>query len=54
MPSELRTILTNTYDDVVAHEQNEKLFEDLGPIMGLTYGIAVYQEQLMFLVQAMA
>jgi DNA polymerase-3 subunit alpha len=54
MPAELRTILTDKYSAYIAEEQNEKLFEDLGPIMGLTYGIAVYQEQLMFLVQSMA
>ncbi|MBO7095308.1 hypothetical protein J6V86_03950 [bacterium] len=28
--------------------------EDLDPFLKETYGIAVYQEQLMFLVQAMA
>ena len=35
-------------------KENVKLVEDLAPIMNLTYGIAVYQEQLMFLVQSMA
>ena len=40
--------------DVKNEEENRKLIEDLSPIMSLTYGIAVYQEQLMFLVQAMA
>jgi DNA polymerase III alpha subunit len=38
----------------VADKENVKLVEDLAPIMNLTYGIAVYQEQLMFLVQSMA
>ena len=54
MSSELRKIITDKYGEQVADEENVKLIEDLSPIMNLTYGIAVYQEQLMFLVQAMA
>ena len=54
MSDELRTMLTKLYGAEVAEEESRKLTEDLGPIMNLTYGIAVYQEQLMFLVQAMA
>ena len=54
MSDELRTTLTRLYGADVAEEESRKLTEDLGPIMNLTYGIAVYQEQLMFLVQAMA
>jgi DNA polymerase III alpha subunit len=38
----------------VAEEERKKLIEDLDPFLKETYGIAVYQEQLMFLVQAMA
>ena len=47
-------MLVRKYDSTVAEEENQKLIEDLEPIMGITYGIPVYQEQLMFLVQAMA
>lgn len=54
MSDELRNMLTKLYGSEVAQEESIKLTEDLGPIMNLTYGIAVYQEQLMFLVQAMA
>ena len=54
MSSELRAELTKKYSAEIAEQENQKLIEDLDPIMKLTYGIAVYQEQLMFLVQAMA
>ncbi len=54
MSSELRAELTKKYSAEIAEQENQKLIEDLEPIMKLTYGIAVYQEQLMFLVQAMA
>ncbi|MDD3263034.1 MAG: DNA polymerase III subunit alpha [Candidatus Absconditabacteria bacterium] len=54
MHSELRSELIKKYSEEIAEAENQKLIEDLGPIMDLTYGIAVYQEQLMFLVQAMA
>lgn len=54
MPDELRELLTQKYSAEVAEEENQKLIQDLDPIMALTYGIAVYQEQLMFLVQRMA
>ncbi|AHB41170.1 hypothetical protein P148_SR1C00001G0375 [candidate division SR1 bacterium RAAC1_SR1_1] len=54
MHQELRAELTKKYSQEVAEAENQKLIQDLGPIMDLTYGIAVYQEQLMFLVQAMA
>lgn len=54
MSTELRQILTDKYWEEVADQENIKLVEDLAPIMNLTYGIAVYQEQLMFLVQSMA
>jgi len=55
MQNELRTILLQKYnkEEIVEDEKN-KLTEDLWPIMNVTYGIAVYQEQLMFLVQSMA
>lgn len=54
MAQELRDVLVKKYSEEIADDENKKLTEDLGPIMNLTYGIAVYQEQLMFLVQAMA
>ncbi len=54
MEHELNTILTNKYGEAVAKDEQEKLTEDLAPFLGITYGIPVYQEQLMRLVQAMA
>ena len=54
MYPDLRAELTRKYWPEVAEDERKKLIEDLGPIMKDTYGIAVYQEQLMFLVQAMA
>jgi DNA polymerase III alpha subunit len=55
MLPELIQILNDKYKSQnIVQEEKEKLETDLGPIMGLTYGIAVYQEQLMFLVQSMA
>lgn len=55
MLPELVEILQEKYkSQELIDSEREKLINDLGPIMGLTYGIAVYQEQLMFLVQSMA
>ena len=54
MYPELRAELTKKYWPEVAEEERRKLIEDLDPFLKETYGIAVYQEQLMFLVQAMA
>ncbi len=54
MSAELRKMLVAKYGEEETDKENIKLVEDLSPIMNLTYGIAVYQEQLMFLVQAMA
>jgi len=54
MSAELREILVEKYGEEKTDKENIKLVEDLAPIMNLTYGIAVYQEQLMFLVQSMA
>ncbi len=42
------------YSDEEIEEQKNKLEEDLKKILDVTYGIAVYQEQLMFIVQYMA
>ena len=54
MSTELREVLIEKYGEEETDKENIKLVEDLAPIMNLTYGIAVYQEQLMFLVQSMA
>lgn len=54
MSTELREVLVEKYGEEETDQENIKLVEDLAPIMNLTYGIAVYQEQLMFLVQSMA
>ena len=42
------------YSNEEIEEEWKKLIEDLWPILDITYWIAVYQEQLMFLVQYMA
>ena len=54
MYPDLKAELTRKYWAQVAEEERRKLIEDLDPFLKETYGIAVYQEQLMFLVQAMA
>ncbi len=54
MHADLRAELIRKYWEEVAESENQKLIEDLWPIMDITYGIPVYQEQLMFLVQSMA
>ena len=55
MLPELKDVLMSVYNDPsLIEEERKKLQEDLWPIMDITYGIAVYQEQLMFLVQSMA
>jgi DNA polymerase-3 subunit alpha len=42
------------YSSEEIEEEKRKLDEDLKKILDVTYGIAVYQEQLMFIVQYMA
>ena len=54
MQLDLESILRRKYSKEVMEEEKEKLITDLWPIMDMTYGIAVYQEQLMRLVQSMA
>lgn len=54
MLPELAKTLIETYWRSVMEEEKQKLIQDLEPILGNTYGIAVYQEQLMFLAQSMA
>lgn len=54
LPSDLeKELLAKYWPDTVVSER-QKLIQDLDSIMKDTYGIAVYQEQLMFLVQSMA
>lgn len=55
MTEDLITILKKKkYSDEEIQEQKQKLEDDLKKILDVTYGIAVYQEQLMFIVQYMA
>ena len=55
MLPELREILEKkNYSQEEIQEEKRKLEEDLKKILDVTYGIAVYQEQLMFIVQYMA
>jgi DNA polymerase-3 subunit alpha len=42
------------YTQDIIEEQKDKLEADLKQILDVSYGIAVYQEQLMFIVQYMA
>lgn len=52
--NDLVQMLTQVYGQETATDEMKKLEEDLSPFMSITYGIAVYQEQLMRLVQSMA
>lgn len=54
LADELRYDLEKKYSKEVADQEELKLVEDLWPIMDITNWIAVFQEQLMFLVQRMA
>ncbi len=54
MTDDLVEILKKKYSDEEIEEQKMKLNEDLKQILDVSYGIAVYQEQLMFIVQYMA
>ncbi len=54
MQLDLQSILRREYSKEVAEEERIKMEEDLWPIMNMTYGIAVYQEQLMRMSQAIA
>lgn len=54
MGNDLHEILTKKYSKKIADEQEVTMTEDLKWILWVTYGIAVYQEQLMQLVQSMA
>lgn len=54
MQLDLQSVLRRKYDKNVVEEEKKKLEDDLGPIMDGTYGIAVYQEQLMRMSQSLA
>jgi len=55
LTDDLRSILEKKwYSEDEILEEKRKLDEDLAPILDVSYGIAVYQEQLMFIVQYMA
>lgn len=55
LTDDLRKILEDAwYSEEQILEEKRKLDEDLAPILDVTYWIAVYQEQLMFIVQSMA
>ena len=55
LTDDLRKILEWAwYSEEEILEEKRKLDEDLAPILDVSYGIAVYQEQLMFIVQYMA
>lgn len=58
---EIRFMWLDCYDELLkkygkeaADEQEARMTRDIGDILWVTYGIAVYQEQLMFIVQRMA
>lgn len=55
LTDELREILENAwYSEDEIQEEKRKLEQDLKSILDVSYGISVYQEQLMFIVQYMA
>ncbi len=53
MMEELEQILLKKYGRETVKEESVKLQRDLGPYLDVSYGIAVYQEQLMQLSQSM-
>ena len=53
MMDELRDILQKKYGKDTVAEETTKLERDLGPYLNVSYGIAIYQEQLMQLSQSM-
>lgn len=55
MTDDLHDIMIEAgYSEETIEEQKNKLEDDLKQILDVSYGIAVYQEQLMFIVQYMA
>ncbi len=54
MPDEVYSKLIKNYDKHTANQESKKMREDLEGFMDRTYGIPIYQEQLMRIVQSMA
>lgn len=54
MYPELYQLIKDLYGEAVAEEEKAKLEDDLKPILQNTYGVAVFQEQLMFMSQSVA
>jgi len=54
LPSLVEILQNAGYSHEQIEEERKKLDADLWPILNVTYGIAIYQEQLMFIVQKMA
>ncbi|MFA7284357.1 MAG: DNA polymerase III subunit alpha [Candidatus Absconditabacterales bacterium] len=54
MYPELYQLIRDLYGEEVAEDEKRKLEEDLKPILENTYGVAVFQEQLMFMSQRVA
>lgn len=54
MPNDLYSTLKNKYWEETANIQRDNLKNDLKWFMDITYGIAIYQEQLMRIVQSIA
>ncbi len=54
MYPELYQTISHHYSSATADQEKQKLEEDLKPILESTYGVAVFQEQLMFISQAIA
>ena len=54
LPEDLYDTIKEKYWEDCAKEQKKNITADLSPFMDITYGIPVYQEQLLRIVQAMA
>mgnify|MGYP002348087644 CR=1 FL=1 len=54
MTKELYDLLKDKYGEDTAKEEDTKLTRDLSPFMNITFGIPIYQEQLIRIVQAVA
>lgn len=54
MTKELYDILKSKYWEQIAKDEESKLTRDLSPFMNITFGIPIYQEQLIRIVQAVA
>lgn len=54
MIPELKNLIIKNYDQNTVIEEEKKLEEDLKPILEVTYGVAVFQEQLMAMSEQVA